>query len=71
LIVGLSLTALANVVNASDRFDSDAQRVDVIEQIDHQAAQMNSSKNAGQRPASTKTGGSREPAYPYTMPMNR
>jgi hypothetical protein len=26
LIVGLSLTALANVVNASDRFDSDAQR---------------------------------------------
>ena len=38
LIVGFSLAALAEVVNASDRFDSDVRRVDVIEQIDHQAA---------------------------------
>ena len=47
LIVGLSLAALADVVNAGDRFDSDVRRVDVIEQIDHQAAQMDSSKDAG------------------------
>lgn len=47
LIVGLSLTALADVVNAGDRFDSDVRRVDVIEQIDHQAVQMDSSKDAG------------------------
>ena len=47
LIVGFSLAALAEVVNASDRFDSDVRRVDVIEQIDHQAAQMDSSKDAG------------------------
>ena len=49
LIVGLSLTALADVVNAGDRFDSDVRRVDVIEQIDHQAVQMDSSKDAGHR----------------------
>ena len=73
LIVGLSLTALADVVNAGDRFDSDVRRVDVIEQIDHQAVQMDSNKNAGQ---GTQIGvvedrRSHGPAYPYIMPMNR
>ena len=47
LIIGLSLTALANVVNAGDRFNSDVRRVDVIKQIDHQTAQMDSSKDVG------------------------
>jgi hypothetical protein len=47
LIVGFSLAILADVVNAGDRFDSDVRRVDVIEHIDHQAAQMDSSKDAG------------------------
>ena len=85
LIVGLSLTALADVVNAGDRFDSDVRRVDVIEQIDHRSAQMDSSKNAGPvkrvdvigkindqgaQVASNKNAG-QGPAYPYTKPMNR
>jgi hypothetical protein len=47
LIVGFSLAALANVVSTGNRFDSDVRRVDVIEQINHQTAQMDSSKHAG------------------------
>jgi hypothetical protein len=98
LIVGFSLAILADVVNAGDRFDSDVRRVDVIEQIDHRSAQLDSSKDArpvkrvdviekiNDQPAQvasnknagqgTRIGvfegrGSRGPAYPYTMPMNR
>jgi hypothetical protein len=47
VIVGLSLTAFADVVNAGDRFNSEVRRVDVIGQIHHQAAEMDSSKGPG------------------------
>jgi hypothetical protein len=45
LIVGL--VGLTEVTSVTDRFDSDVRRVDVIGQIDHKAAQMDSSKDAG------------------------
>jgi hypothetical protein len=85
VIVGLSLTALADVANAGDRFNSEVRRVDVIGQIHHQAAQMDSSKGAGSvkrvdvigkindqgaQVATNKNAG-QGPAYPYTKPMNR
>lgn len=46
LIIGISLMALADMVNAGDRFDSEVRRVDVIGQIHHQVSQMDSSKDA-------------------------
>ena len=85
VIVGLSLTALADVVSAGDRFNSEVCRVDVIGQIHHQAAQTDSSKGAGPvkrvdvigkindqgtQVTSNKNAG-QGPAYPYTKPMNR
>lgn len=85
VIVGLSLTALADVVSAGDRFNSEVRRVDVIGQIHHQTAQMDSSKGPGSvkrvdviekindqasQVASNKKAG-QGLAYPYTKPMNR
>ena len=85
VIVGLSLTALADVVSAGDRFNSEVRRVDVIGKIHHPAAQTDSSKGAGPvkrvdvigkindqgtQVTSNKNAG-QGPAYPYTKPMNR
>jgi hypothetical protein len=85
VIVGLSLTALPDVVSAGDRFNSEVRRVDVIGKIHHQAAQTDSSKGAGpvkrvdviekindqaSQVATNKNAG-QGPAYPYTKPMNR
>ena len=40
LIIGLSMTALADMVNAGERFDSEVRRVDVMGQIHHQVSQV-------------------------------
>jgi len=47
VIVGLSLTTLADVVNADDRFNSELRWVDVISPIHRQTAQMDCSRERG------------------------